>query len=56
MWQFLCGKAHGAKEARLISLKSAFELDNSIRDLANMPCGCFAERKHKKDNWVINKQ
>ena len=30
MWQFLCGKAHETDEAKLVSLKSVFEM--CIRD------------------------
>ena len=39
MWQFLCGKAHETDEAKLVSLKSVFDLDNSVGILKDMPCG-----------------
>ena len=45
MWQFLCGKAHETDEAKLVSLKSVFDLDNSVGILKDMPCGYYAERK-----------
>ena len=44
MWQFLCGKAHETDEAKLVSLKSVFDLDNSVAILKDMPCGYYAER------------
>lgn len=55
MWQFLCGKAHKISEAKLVSLKWVFDLDNSISALKDMPCGYYAERKTQNDNWVIKK-
>lgn len=55
IWQFLCGKPHGIDEAKLVSLKWVFELDNSIGVLRDMPCGCYAERKAPGDEWVIRK-
>mgnify|MGYP000806624111 CR=1 FL=1 len=36
MWQFLCGKAHETDEAKLVSLKSVFDLDNSVGILKDM--------------------
>ena len=41
MWQFLCGKAHETDEAKLVSLKSVFDLDNSVGILKDMPCGYY---------------
>lgn len=52
-WQFLCGNTHETSEARLVSLKYIFDLDNTIGQLCDMPYGCFAERKTKKDDWMI---
>lgn len=56
MWQFLCGKAHEIDEAKLVSLKWVFDLDNSISVLRDMPCGYYAERKTQDDDWVIRKR
>lgn len=53
MWQFLCGKTHEAEDAKLVSLQSVFELDNSIGTLAEMPCGYWATRKNQEDEWII---
>ena len=56
MWQFLCGKVHEIEEAKLVSLKWVFDLDNSIAVLRDMPCGYYAERKTQNDDWVIRKR
>ena len=45
MWQFLCGETHETDEAKLVSLKWVFDLDNSVSTLKDMPCGYYAERK-----------
>ena len=55
MWQFLCGKAHETDEAKLVSLKSVFDLDNSVGILKDMPCGYYAERKAQDDEWSVRK-
>lgn len=57
MWQFLCGSIHyDINESKLVSLKYAFSLDHSIGALKDMPCGYYAERKTKNDNWIIKKR
>lgn len=30
MWQFLCGAAHETEEARVVSLKEVYDLDNTV--------------------------
>lgn len=44
------------EEAKLVSLKWVFDLDNSIAVLRDMPCGYYAERKTQNDDWVIRKR
>lgn len=56
MWQFLCGSTHDTDEARLVSLKEAFNLDNSVGVLKDMPCGYYAERKTQNDTWLVKKR
>ena len=56
MWLFLCGSTHETHEARVVSLKECFDLDNSIGMLIDMPCGYYAERKTQDDKWIIKKQ
>lgn len=53
MWQFLCGKKHEMNEAKLVSLKYVFDLDNSVSALSDMPCGCYAERKTQNDDCNV---
>ena len=55
MWQFLCGGEHEADEARVIALQEAYTLDDSIGQLAKMPCGCAAVRIGKAARWQISK-
>lgn len=56
MWQFLCGQSHELDEARVVSLKSVFDLDNSVGVLKDMPYGYYAERKTQEDIWIIKKR
>ena len=56
MWQFLCGETHETDEAKLVSLKWVFDLDNSVSTLEDMPCGYYAEGKTHDDDWIIRKR
>jgi hypothetical protein len=52
-WQFLCGQDdHTDENARVITLKQATELDQTINDLFEMPLGVGADRKSVKDKWT----
>lgn len=55
MWQFLCGKTHATNDAKIVSLKFVFELDNSIGALGDMLCGYYATREKQEDHWVIRR-
>ena len=51
-WQFLCGiEEHAVENAKIISLKSATELDQTINDLFEMPRGVGAERNNINEKW-----
>ncbi|MCH5203222.1 MAG: hypothetical protein J1F03_00665 [Oscillospiraceae bacterium] len=52
-WQFLCGDNHNEDEAKIIALSEAYELDNSVGNLAEMDYGHSADRKDEKSDWVI---
>ena len=55
-WQFLCGQTkHEEANAKIISLKSATQIDSSINDLFEMPLGFGADRKSIKDKWKLYK-
>ena len=30
-----------------------FDMDNTVGDLSEMPCGCYAERESIRDYWII---
>ncbi len=57
-WQFLSDEVieDYVKVARVISLEQVIKLDPTVLELADLPLGYFAERKTKKDKWVIAKQ
>ena len=56
MWQFLCGGTHTMEQARVVSLNEIFMLDNSISEIANLPCGYIAQRTNKNEKWEIVKK
>ncbi len=56
MWQFLCGASHEITDAKLVSLEEVFSLDNSIAQLADMPCGYIATRIDITSKWKIEKR
>ena len=56
MWQFLCGENHKADEARIVSLKFVFDMDNSVGVLKDMPCGYYATRENTETPWSIKKR
>lgn len=45
MWQFLCGKEHTMNDARIVSLEEVYALDPTIGEVADMPCGCYVNKK-----------
>ncbi|MFI3115612.1 MAG: hypothetical protein R3Y12_05680 [Clostridia bacterium] len=52
IWQFMCGENfHIESDARVISLGEAFDLDNSIEQIADMPPGHGASREYKHGTW-----
>lgn len=52
-WQFLCGENnHSEDNAKIISLKEATELDQSLNDLSEMPIGVGVERKAIGEKWI----
>ena len=45
MWQFLCSKEHSMDDARIVSLEAVYALDSSVGEVADMPCGCYIDKK-----------
>jgi hypothetical protein len=51
-WQFMCGQSdHTESNAKVISLKNANEIDQTINDLFEMPLGVAAERETITSKW-----
>lgn len=51
-WQFMCGSdTHIASDARVIALHQAFDRDQTIGALAEMPLGYGAKRENKDSFW-----
>lgn len=53
MWQFLCSEDHILEDVRLISLAEAFQIDESIGQVADLPCGFVMERTEPKGRWKV---
>jgi hypothetical protein len=51
-WQILCGTTTDAKDAIVICLGEAFQVDRSIAGLADMPRGWSAWRRSPDDSWT----
>lgn len=56
MWQFMCGNKHEMNDARIVSLFEAYNIDNSIGLLKDMPRGYYATRKNRESDWIIKKK
>ena len=51
MWQFLTGDAMRMTDALLVSLRSVYQHDPSIGELADLPCGWNARREAVGMPW-----
>ena len=52
-WQLLCSKEHDVEDSRIVALEEIFEMDKSIKKIANLNYGKKAYRKDKNDKWII---
>ena len=52
-WQFLCGGQHTAEDARVVSLESILNLDETMGDLAELDYGEYAEAKNRASEWIV---
>jgi hypothetical protein len=50
-WQFLCGGNHTDEDVKVVTLKQAVELDQTVNDLYEMPVGVCAERHEIGGEW-----
>jgi hypothetical protein len=51
-WQFLDGCDVQIDKARVIALEEALSLDDSLREIANLPLGSSVTRRHSSDAWL----
>ena len=54
-WAFLCGTSNKTEDGRVISMKTALNLDKSLAEISNLKPGWYATRKHIGDKWTIMK-
>ena len=52
-WQFLCGGSHTEEDARVVSLASVWEMDESVGELAGLDYGESAEASGSAGGWII---
>ena len=52
-WQFLCDMEHTNEEARLVALSEIYELDKTIKEIANLDYGKIAYRNDENSKWII---
>lgn len=56
-WQFFSDDKFDNYEevAKVLALQEIIEMDSSLLELAEMPYGYYATRKHKDEEWKIFK-
>ena len=52
-WQFLCGKEHNIEDSKVVALEEIYEIDKSIKEIANLEYDKIAYRKDKNSKWNI---
>ena len=55
-WQFHDGNLVENKDAMIVALHEIVDIDQSVKELSNLPLGWKAERKNKNEPWKISKQ
>lgn len=55
-WQFLTGDYISEGDARVVALRTVFQLDRSIADIADLPLGWIASRKSVGSDWIRTKR
>ncbi|KAB8039434.1 hypothetical protein GCL60_04055 [Silvanigrella paludirubra] len=51
MWQFLDNSDLNEDDARILSLKEICEIDETVKELANLPLGWHAWRERRGSTW-----
>lgn len=55
-WAFLCGTTNATEDGRVISMKQAIKIDNTLLEIADLPPGWDAKRNKKGAKWYRNKR
>ena len=51
-WMFLTGENFSMQEAQLVTLQSLIQVDSSLSELSDLPCGHSAIRDSGDESWV----
>lgn len=51
-WQVLCGTTNDTNDGRVISLRTAVEIEPSLVELADLPLGWYAYREAVGSRWI----
>ena len=51
--QFLCGGNHKEEDARVVSLASILNIDETMGDLATLDYGEYAEAESVTSDWIV---
>ncbi|MEL7570773.1 MAG: hypothetical protein AAGU14_09475 [Eubacteriaceae bacterium] len=52
MWQFLDGSDIVDEDAAIVSLEEIFNIDNTIKEVADLQLGSFAWREQANSDWI----
>ena len=55
-WQFLCGGEHKEEDARVVSLATILNIDETMGDLAELDCGVYAEAESAASDWIVRRR
>ena len=55
-WQFLCGGEHKEEDARVVSLATILNIDETMGDLAKLDRGVYAEAKSATSDWIVRRR
>jgi hypothetical protein len=55
-WQFLCGGIHKEEDAKIVSLATILEIDDSVIALAGLDYGEYSERDALDSDWIVHRK
>ncbi|MEM8882788.1 MAG: hypothetical protein AAGD14_01815 [Planctomycetota bacterium] len=50
-WSFLCGTTNASKDARIVGMGQALEIDPTLASIADLPLGWIAQRAAVGAEW-----